>query len=191
MEKRQSIRTGEQMKDVLLDQTQTGPDVHYYMFRGGAQRGNITLWEMGVAGREYIKTYGHFHNWDFTERYQIISGEGIALMQKRKVIDGVTQDNIIDDFKVIRVQAGDILDIPIGYGHILSNTGDTFLITKDDSPSDPETAKIKGPHANYEPIKKLKGFAYYVVKTEGGPALITNPLYTVENTDFSGLSVIE
>ena len=32
-------------------------------------------------------------------------------------------------------------------------------------------------HADYEPVKKLQGFAYYVVEKEGQPTLVKNTKY--------------
>jgi len=32
-------------------------------------------------------------------------------------------------------------------------------------------------HADYKPIKKLKGFAYYVVEKKGKPVLVKNSNY--------------
>ena len=45
-------------------------------------------------------------------------------------------------------------------------------------------------HADYENVKKMHGFAYYVVEKDGAPALVPNPLYKeVRKTDFGGLPV--
>ena len=49
-------RTHGEMKDVLLHSDLEGPEVHYYMIRGGKDKTNITIWETGLVGGEYIKT---------------------------------------------------------------------------------------------------------------------------------------
>ena len=54
-------RTHEKMKEVLLHPDAVGPEIHYYMIRGGKIKKNITVWETGTVGGEYIKTYGHYH----------------------------------------------------------------------------------------------------------------------------------
>ena len=181
-------RTHEEMRDVLKDPDAIGPDVHYTMLRGGPEKGNITAWKPGLVGEEYIKTFGHYHTWDFAETYRITSGRGVALMQKRAVEDGKPIDDKLDDFLVINVEAGDLLEIPPGYGHILANTGEDALITTDNSPSNDPSR----PHADYEPIRRMHGFAYYLVCRDGSPALVKNPLYKeIAETDFAGIPVVE
>ena len=184
-------RTHEKMQEVLLDPTASGPAVHYYMIRGGSERGNITVWESGLVGREYIKTYGHYHVDALPETYWILSGEGIALLQK-KAGDGGDPSKL-EAFKVVPVKAGDQLDIPAGWGHLVVNTGESFLVTKDDSPVAGALDSASMPqHADYTQVQEMKGFAYYVVEHEGKPALVKNPNYTeIESEELGGLSVVE
>ena len=80
-------RSNEKLKEVLMHPEIAGPEVHYYMIRGGKDKTNITVWECGKVGDEYIKTYGHYHVGDISETYSIIQGEGILLLQKRKISD--------------------------------------------------------------------------------------------------------
>ena len=40
------------MKDVLMNPEANGPDIHYYMIRGGSEKKNITVWETGTVGGE-------------------------------------------------------------------------------------------------------------------------------------------
>src|SRR3990167_9611420 len=110
-------RTHEKMKEVLMNPGAPGPAFHYYMIRGGSEKRNITIWESGTVGGEYIKTYGHYHVDDLPETYFIVAGEGVALLQKMVGDDPA----VIEDFKAIKVKAGDTLDIPIRYGHLVVN----------------------------------------------------------------------
>ncbi len=169
-----------------------GPTIHYYMIRGGSKKRNITVWESGTVGGEYIKTYGHYHIGDLDETYWIVQGEGIALLQKMVVENGVPNPEKIEEFKAIRVTAGDSVYMPSGHGHLVVNTGTQWLVTADDSPVEGagDNASMPG-HADYELVKKMRGFAYYVVERDGAPALVPNPLYKeVQKTDFGGLSVV-
>lgn len=178
-----SARNHADMREVLLEPDATAPESFYYMLRGGPVKGNVTVWEPGRAGREYIKTFGHYHTWDFPETYRILAGEGVAILQRRGSDDGV-----LEEVRVIIVKAGDTLRIAPGYGHTLYNTGSTFLITVDDSPSNDPSR----PHADYEPIRAMKGFAYYLVEANGAPALVRNAAYTkVDREDLGGFPVIE
>lgn len=169
-----------------------GPEIHYYMIRGGSGKKNITVWETGTVGGEYIKTYGHYHVGDLQEMYWIIGGEGVALLQKRVVENGVEHADRIEEFKAIPVKAGDSVHMPSGYGHLVVNTGSEWLVTADDSPVEGsgDSASMPG-HADYEPVKQMQGFAYYVVEHDGKPALVKNPRYTeVRKEDLGGLPVI-
>lgn len=193
--KHYAARTHEKMQEVLMDANGAGPAIHYYMIRGGVDQKNITVWEPGTISGEYIKTYGHYHVGDLSETYWIVYGEGVALLQElSKDENGKMIADKVEKFKAIPVKAGDKIFMSPGEGHLVANTGKTYFVTADDSPvdfEDKDPAGLPG-HADYELVKKMKGFAYYVVEHEGKPALKKNPLYkTIENEDLGGLSVIE
>lgn len=177
-----AAREHEKMKEVLLHPEAEGPEIHYYMIRGGTDKTNITVWETGTVGGEYIKTYGHYHVGKIDETYHVIAGEGIILLQNRKIgADGNLIDDEIESFYAIKVKVGDSVFIPSGTGHLAVNIGKAWFVTVDDSPVNFEEAdpvSLPG-HADYEPVKKLKGFAYYLVEENGQPTLIKNPHYKV------------
>jgi oxalate decarboxylase/phosphoglucose isomerase-like protein (cupin superfamily) len=178
--KKYASRTHEEMKDVLMTPNSPGPEIHYYMVRGGLKETNITIWESGTVGGEYIKTYGHYHVGKLDETYTVLQGQGVIIMQTRKIdASGKPIDDEIESFKAISVKAGDKVFIPSGAGHLAVNTGDIWFVTSDDSPVDfAERDPISLPgHADYTPFKKLHGAAYYVVEKEGKPNLVKNPLY--------------
>lgn len=173
-------RSHEKMKEVLMHPETEGPEIHYYMIRGGSDKTNVTIWEVGTVGGEYIKTYGHYHVGDLDETYNIAEGEGIVILQKRK---GEAEGNPIDDeielFYAIPVKRGDRIYIPSGMGHLVVNTGKVWLVTFDDSPvnmAEKDPVSLPG-HADYEAVKKMRGFAYYVIEENGKPALVKNPTY--------------
>lgn len=173
-------RSHEKMKEVLMNPDAPGPEIHYYMIRGGTNKKNITVWETGTVGGEYIKTYGHYHVGQLDETYWIINGDGIVLLQTRAMDEkGNPIDEQIETFKAIKVKSGDSVFIPSGTGHLVVNIGKTWLVSADDSPVNFEEAdpvSLPG-HADYEPVKKMKGFAYYVVEENGQPKLVKNPNY--------------
>lgn len=175
-----AARTQEKMKDVLMSPESDGPAIHYYMIRGGSEKKNVTVWETGTVGSEYIKAYGHYHITDFKETYWIVSGEGILLLQMRKKdAAGAWINNEIESFQALRVKAGDSITIPPFAGHLLVNTGKTWLVTVDDSPVNLSGDSASMPaHADYEAVRAMRGFAYYVVEKDGAPALVKNPTYT-------------
>lgn len=173
-------RTHQKMQEVLMDPTAPGPQIHYYMIRGGKDKKNVTVWETGTVGGEYIKTYGHYHVGQLDETYWIVSGEGIALLQERKIdASGSPIDDEIESFKAIYVKAGDSIYIPSGMGHLVVNTGKTWLVTIDDSPvnfEEVDPVSLPG-HADYTAVQKMKGFAYYIVEQEGKAQAVRNPNY--------------
>jgi oxalate decarboxylase/phosphoglucose isomerase-like protein (cupin superfamily) len=177
-------RGQDKMKEVLINPNVEAPDIHYYMIRGGAEKTNITIWECGTIGeeKEYIKTYGHYHVGDISETYSIIQGEGILLLQKRKIgDDGQPVDDEIEIFEAKKVKTGDKIFIKPEMGHLLVNTGKIWLVTSDDSPVYPDDVDPIGlpGHADYKAIKKMRGFAYYVVEKNGVPTLVKNPKYKI------------
>lgn len=183
-----AAREHEMMKDVLMHPELPGPQIHYYMIRGGKDKKNITVWETGTIGGEYIKTYGHYHVGKLDETYWVIEGEGVVLLQTRKKdSDGNSIDNEIESFIAIKVKPGDSVFIPSGTGHLVANIGKTWLVTSDDSPvnfEEVDPVSLPG-HADYEPVKKMRGFAYYLIEDpstssgqgNGQPKLVKNPTY--------------
>ena len=186
-------RSHEKMKEVLMNPDAAGPAIHYYMIRGGSRKKNVTVWESGTVGGEYIKTYGHYHVGELDETYWIIQGEGVLLQQKMVVENGIAQPEKIEEFKAISVKAGDSVYMPPNYGHLAVNTGAEWFVTTDDSPVEGsgDNASMPG-HADYELVKKMRGFAYYVVEKNGSPVLVPNKLYKeVQKKDFGGIPVEE
>jgi glucose-6-phosphate isomerase len=188
-----AARTHEKMQEVLMSPDAEGPAIHYYMIRGGTKKKNITVWESGTVGGEYIKTYGHYHVGDLDETYWIIQGQGVALLQKMVVEDGIPQPDKIEEFRAVQLKAGDSVYMPPGYGHLAINTGKEWFVTADDSPvaGAGDSASMPG-HADYELVKKMRGFAYYLVEHNGTPTLVRNKLYAeVRTTDFGGIPVLD
>lgn len=183
-----AARTQEKMSDVLMDPTAQGPAIHYYMIRGGKNKRNITVLETGTVGGEYIKTYGHYHIGDLDETYWFASGEGVVLQQK--LVDHA-DPAVVEEFKAIKVKAGDSVYMPPGYGHLMINTGDTWLVLVDDSPvAGPDDSASMPGHADYEAVKAMRGFAYYLVEEDGTPTLVANKAYKeIKKADFDGIPV--
>ncbi len=186
-------RSHEKMREVLMNPEAQGPANHYYMIRGGSAKRNVTIWETGTVGGEYIKTYGHYHIGNLDETYWFLQGQGVALLQKMVVKDGKPQPDRIAEFKAVPIKAGDSIYMPPGFGHLVVNTGKEWLVTADSSPVEGagDSASMPG-HADYEAVKQMRGFAFYVVEKGGMPALAPNPLYKeVQKTDFGGLPVVK
>lgn len=193
--KHYAARTHEKMQEVLMDPNGEGPAIHYYMIRGGVDQKNTTVWEPGTISGEYIKTYGHYHVGDLSETYFVAYGEGVALLQKlAEDENGKMIPDAVEEFRAVVVKTGEEIFMPTKFGHLVVNTGKTYFVTIDDSPvdfEDRDPSSFPG-HADYEPVKQMKGFAYYVVEHDGKPALRKNPLYkNIEKEDLGGLPVVK
>lgn len=193
MHKRFAARTHKEMHDVLLDPDASGMDPHYWMIRGDNEDRNITVWESGLVGSEYVKTYGHYHHGALDETYWVLFGRGIALLQKRKKEGTELLDDVIEEFRVVHINQGDTLFVPPYFGHCLVNTGPSFLVTADNNATAGEKNAAVAPEMNdYAPIKRMGGFLYYVIEKDGAPALVRNTRYRgVESEDLGGLPVVE
>ncbi len=170
------------MRDVLMNPDAAGPAIHYYMIRGGSEKTNITVWEPGTVGGEYIKTYGHYHRDALPETYTVLSGEGFVIIQERAHdASGAPIDDNIKNVRAVRVKAGDSVVIPPRSGHLAINTGATWLVTSDNSPVNfsEEKAVSKPGHADYEPFRRLRGACYYVIEKNGQPEFVKNPHYKI------------
>jgi oxalate decarboxylase/phosphoglucose isomerase-like protein (cupin superfamily) len=156
-----SIRKPEEMQEVLADPTADMPSDLYYMIRRPGM--NITVLPEYRLGKEYPKTYGHFHKPEAEETYQILFGEAAMLVQK-----GVDP---VEEIKMIRLKRGDSITVPKGYAHCLINLGKGPVATLDDH----GLVKFEN---DYEPIREKRGFAYYLVEDdEGRPRAILNSRY--------------
>jgi glucose-6-phosphate isomerase, archaeal len=169
-----------EMKDVLMCPAEHGPSIHYYMIRGGKDAKNITVWQPGTVGEEFIKSYGHYHIIDIDETYEILFGTGILLLQERKKDDeGNPINNELEYIKAIYVKAGTKIEIPKRAGHLMINTGSTWLVTADNSPvAKTNEEKTSWPvHADYSAVKELHGFGYYVIKENNEHIFVRNENY--------------
>jgi len=113
------------------------------------------------------------HAVDFGKRCR---GLALAMQHDRVVVP--RRGEAGREFEAAREQ-GLRVAIPAEAGHLLINTGKKWLITLDDSPvnfDEKKAASFPG-HADYEPFKKLRGAAYYIVEKNGKPYFIKNPRY--------------
>jgi glucose-6-phosphate isomerase len=183
------------MQKVLMNPDAAGPAIHYYMIRGGKDQRNVTVWEPGTVGGEYIKTFGHYHIGKLDETYWFTLGEGVLLMQRlEEDADGKLNPARVAEFKAVQVRGGESHFIPAGYGHLVANVGSTYFATVDDSPVDFEErdpVSLPG-HADYKLVELMHGFAFYIIEHDGRPALARNPRYeAVGEVDAGGLAIVD
>jgi len=118
-------------------------------------RYDITIIPPMVVGDEYLKTLGHYHpkakSSFYPELYEVISGKALYLLQKT-ADESYTK---VREALAVVAEAGDMVMMPPGYGHITVNIGDTPLVM-----SNAVEAKFK---SVYQPYIDHKGAVYYVL----------------------------
>lgn len=154
------------LQPVLQDASLTGETVVYTVGpRPDGVTGDVTTIYPKMLGREFPKTYGHYHVPPHSETYSIKSGWAMVLTQK---VDKAGQ---LLDFNHQLLKKGESFTVPEDYGHVLVNVGNEPLIAWDDW--DPTWAKH-----TYGGVTAKRGFAYYVVADQGRqPQLVQNPRY--------------
>ena len=184
-----SVRTLEEMRDVLLDPECTSEDELYYMYRGVAfekdrkvfelynLRYDLTLLRPASLGEEFNKTYGHYHpevpgkSFTYPEIYEVLYGEAYYILQR---VDIVEDKQILREFLVVVASAGDKVIIPPGYGHVTINPSLERPLLMANITAD-------GFKSIYEPFKKARGAGFYLT-TNG--EWIENRNYTNEVVSF-------
>ncbi len=159
----------------------------------GGIRFDITVIPAGFLGKEYVKTLGHYHppaesglsglpqmqkartpktpaehqkGVSYPEVYEVLSGQALYLLQKRK--DG--KNLVLEDIILVRAKPGDKVLIPPDYGHITVNAGRETLVMSNLVYSDFQSV--------YEPFLEAGGAGYYIVKGKsGGRELEKNKKY--------------
>lgn len=165
-----SVRTAKEMHEVALDRAfpKDPQQEMYYMFRNIYSAENmqydITVIASYRVGKEYAKTYGHYHplaeeGMTFPEVYQVLRGNAAFILQKRNRDLSV---NVL----VLRAAPGEILLIPPNYGHVSVNLGEDFLVL-----ANVVSSRFS---SEYEEYRKNRGAAMYY--TLDGPIHNTNYL---------------
>jgi len=148
----------------------------YYMYRGVAGPGHeslyadrqirydITVIPPRTIGREYIKTFGHYHSeapdgLQYPEVYQVLSGSLVMVLQRPS-----ETDEVIEDLILVEAREGDVILVPPGYGHVTVNPTREILIMANLI----STANT----SDYKPYQRLRGAAVY--KLVDGIALNTH-----------------
>lgn len=160
------------IKQVLMDPESKGPELVYMVVSGMTKERweNLTIITAGRFGKEFPKTFGHYHGTETPETYRVISGEGVLQVQKKHFDEKMWVWDQVEEVILVKVKAGDEVTITPEYGHSMSNTGEAPLLTYDDwrAGHDP---------TDYAMIEKMQGLAYYLVEEGGGVKALPNPKY--------------
>ena len=183
-------RTLGEMIPVLMESPEIKDDSPvYWVFSNVSKKWeNMTVISPGNLGKEFPKTYGHYHPTDTVEKYKLLSGQGLLIMQKRKFVDDDWKDNQIEKVYFVEFLPGDEINITSEWGHSWSNISSEPLVTLDDW-------KDGHKESDYEPMKKLQGMSYYLISKNGQAEFVTNKNYKdlpkpewITASDFNKLS---
>jgi glucose-6-phosphate isomerase len=185
----------DQMKNVILNDQLVYPKLFYTeyfhvyknehskIFKDNNLRHDITVMSGDLAGIEFMKTYGHYHeildgtNTPAPEVIEILHGNAILILQKphkitedkKRSINDMYDFGDITDVHIFKLKTGDAFVIPPHYGHIIVNQKPTVLVF-----SSLISARAK---SIYNGIFNYKGGAYYVIKKNAKQVLVQNPHY--------------
>jgi len=175
-----SLRPWEELRPVLKDPGGCPEGTAYLMYRDicwpehrellqeHRLRYDLTVIPAGRAGREPVRTHGHYHarapggDLTYPELYQVVCGDAWFLLQRpgpagaREVV-------------VLRGRAGQYVLVPPGYGHVTVNVGRTTLVI----------ANWVERHfpSSFSEMRARGGAAYHVLEGPSGLELVPNPAY--------------
>lgn len=170
-----SARSCKDLYPVLATKTeallQDGSTV-YWVYSGitDSKWENMTVTRPQKLGKEFPKTFGHYHSQNFLETYKLVQGTGLFLLQKKFYESGIWIWNQLEAVYLVRPEIGEEIRITPEWGHAWINIGNEPLVTFDDWRSGhiPQ---------DYEPIERLHGMGYYLTNENNEVRIDPNPEY--------------
>lgn len=170
-------KTIHDLKEVLLTRNlKNSKAVVYKVMREKRKKGNlrydITILYPVMLGDEFPKTYGHYHQLEEPELYEILDGEAVFIFQKPE-----KNSSKIKEVYAILAQKGDKVIVPIGFGMTMINCSKKNLKVGNWIKDDVRNV--------YDDYRKYHGAAYYCLKGED------NSLRFVPNKNYKKLPLLE
>ncbi len=157
--------TGKKVKDlkpVIMRGVKIEVDNPYYLIEDNGQV--IFVVSSGKNGSEFNKMVGYFNDYPGMQTYQCLYGQGILIMQRNDDLGEAKE------FKVVSLNPGRQVLVPIGWGMCLANTGNNLLVVLRNS-------FLNEKNLDEKPILEKGGFAYYIVEKKGEIGFEPNPNY--------------
>lgn len=157
------------MKPVLQSPDSVKNDAIYYtVYRNlatinGKLKYDMTVLPQKIIGKEFTKTFGHYHENASPELYEILEGNAYFLLQRY-----LGDSKKIEEAYIIKAEAGEKAVIPPGFGHLAINIGKDKLVLAN---------WIGAGNYNYNLFKDFKGGCYYVLAANGAIEFKKNPNY--------------
>lgn len=120
----------------------------------------------GMNGTEYNKTIGFFNNFQGSDVYHCLFGQGILLLQRND------EQGEAKEFKVVTLNAGRQVLVPVGWGCVLVNISKNFLVVL-------KNGNVPEKYLDPQPLLDKQGLVYYIVEKKGEIGFEQNPNYRV------------
>ncbi len=170
-------RTTKEIKPVLAEKKADTGKVIYDVCRGAELkkdkqkaarhklRYDITYLYPESLGKELSKTFGHYHNGDYPEIMEVISGKAWFLLQRH----GKNPKNISEAY-LVEAKENEKIITPPKFGHLSINPSKTEILIL----SNWESLKEK---SDYKPYQKFHGGCYYFIRGKKGIKILKNKYY--------------
>lgn len=152
------------LKSVLMEPTGKKVKTPYYLIEEGGQV--IFVVSPGRNGVEFNKTIGYFSKFPGMQVYLCLHGAGILLMQRNDELGEAKE------FKMVILNPLKQVNVPVGWGMCLVNTGSGLLVVLRNSLLDEK-------YKDSKPIIEKRGLAYYIVEKKGEINFEQNQNYRV------------
>lgn len=187
-------KTLRQMQSVIINDNLICPEIFYTIYAHLYRRKDTEFWSKSglvydltfmlpnLAGIEYIKTYGHYNDISSKspsgamEIIEVAYGSGVIILQKPTVKNpkGKTIEEIynfaeIEEMYIIKVVKGDKLVVPPGFAYVVINTKSTLFAIG--------TLSAKDRRPICDPLFKLHGAGYYLIRKNARQEIVKNPHY--------------
>lgn len=166
-----SQRMASDMRPVLFEpeelKTESG-DVFYTVYRNlgiipEIARYDITVIPARKAGREFAKTFGHYHKGAYAELFEVLEGRAYFLIQRHE-----NDPADIKEAYIVEAITGDKAVIPPNFGYLSINIGSGDLALAN---------WVGFVEHDYETIKKYRGGCYYILDSGENIEFEKNPNY--------------
>ncbi len=173
----------EDIRDVLFKPEEDIPDCIYQVYRDIALEADLPEIELqgirydimvlrpGTIGREYIKTIGNYTpvkpgaSCTYPEIFEVLHGRAHFLLQSPNEED----DGDIEKVMLINARPGDKVLVYPGFGHIIINPEDSYLIMSN------LVVRDVAPESSL--LLQRQGGCYYELSGDEGPVFLQNSRY--------------
>lgn len=148
------------------------------LFKKTNKRYDITAIMESPAEGECKKTSGHFHTCppggvlSYPEVYEVLLGTAMYILVRVNDRPADMNELIVEDIRLVTVEAGQTIIIPPGYGHAAINAGVGPMLFNNIC-----TLENK---SDYSIIKHFHGMPYYITKKNGEVIPVKNANWTMQ-----------